>query len=114
MSYLLFTIGFIIRAISVIQMRGNDVWRVSVPKRFICTGIYKYIRHPMYLGGVFMGAGLTQIALHSWLFTFVFSALVFSWAVDRADREETLMIKTFGKDYVEYISTTKMLIPFIM
>jgi len=75
----------------------------------VTTGIYKYIRHPLYSSLLFLAWGiffklpsLTGIAL-----TAVITAFLFATA--RAD--ETECIRFFGKEYQEYIKHTKMFIP---
>ena len=64
-------------------------------------GIYKYSRNPMYLGGIFILAGLSLI-LNNWisfictLIFFLFMHFMF------IPFEEERLYKTFGDDYLEY------------
>jgi len=75
----------------------------------VTTGIYKYIRHPLYSSLLFLAWGiffklpsLTGIAL-----TAVATAFLFATA--RADEAEC--IQFFGPQYIDYIKRTKMFIP---
>lgn len=75
----------------------------------VTTGIYKYIRHPLYSSLLFLAWGiffklpsLTGIAL-----TAVATAFLFATA--KADEAEC--IRFFGTEYQEYMKHTKMFIP---
>ena len=64
-SWLLVIFGLLIRAISIYQMNGNNVWKICAPMNIQMNGIYKYIRHPMYIGGMMMYVGLIFISTKS-------------------------------------------------
>jgi protein-S-isoprenylcysteine O-methyltransferase Ste14 len=75
-------------------------------------GLYKYIRHPLYLslfllgtGAMMKDTGLPQLILGlvNLLAVFITSKI-----------EEKEMTVRFGKDYKEYIRETKMFIPYII
>ena len=75
----------------------------------VTTGIYKYIRHPLYSSLLFLAWGiffklpsLTGISL-----TAVATAFLFATA--RADEAEC--IQFFGPQYIDYMKRTKMFIP---
>lgn len=76
------------------------------------TGIYKYIRHPLYLSlilltwGIFLKgptAGLSVIAVLSTVFLYLTAIL-----------DEKECVQYFGKEYQEYRKRTKMFIPFLL
>lgn len=50
--YAIIIFGFLIRCIALYQMRKNNVWRILKPVDYQKQGIYKYLRHPMYLGAL--------------------------------------------------------------
>ncbi len=86
---------------------------ITLPNQpIIQTGIYKYIRHPGYLGSIIGGIGFA-IATTNWLIM-VYAAIalivVFHF---RIVAEEKMMLTTFGAKYKEYSSKTKRLVPFI-
>jgi protein-S-isoprenylcysteine O-methyltransferase Ste14 len=76
------------------------------------SGIYGYIRHPLYLSVFLLGTGVmlkdtgtVQIALG----VLNLIALYFTSRI-----EEKEMIAKFGDDYITYMKETKMFIPFII
>ena len=75
-------------------------------------GMFRYIRHPIYLGGLIITIGLELafrcliiLSLHTLTFILIFR--------DRMQREETVLLDKFGDEYQEYINKTKRLIPYI-
>ncbi len=79
--------------------------------RLITTGIYKYIRHPLYSSLLLLawGAYLKHISL----FTTPVVLLTTVCLVLTAKMEERENIAYFGESYLEYIKKTRMFIPFI-
>ena len=78
----------------------------------IKSGLYRYIRHPLYLSLILGGFGVMMKDI-KWLSLFL--AIVNLLALYlTAKVEEREMIKRFGKDYEQYMSTTKMFIPYVL
>ncbi|MFC1914458.1 methyltransferase family protein [Chloroflexota bacterium] len=76
------------------------------------TGIYKYIRHPLYSSLILIawGAFLKDM---SWLsIILVIMATVFSLATANVEEKEN--IERFGDKYASYMKSTKRFIPFIV
>ncbi|NHJ01761.1 MAG: isoprenylcysteine carboxylmethyltransferase family protein [Candidatus Heimdallarchaeota archaeon] len=78
--------------------------------QLITNGIYRYIRHPLYLGYILFLFG----------YTFAFGGLLSSCFVvlfmlpltmSRIDLEEKLLLTNLGEEYKSYIKRTKRLIP---
>ena len=113
MEYFILLIGFIIRLLALYQMKKNDIWRIIKPIVFQKEGIYKIVRHPMYLGTLLMFIPLWYMADKNIWTTVIFGIFVFSFIVDRIDREEQNMLFHYGEEYYKYMQKTKMLIPFI-
>lgn len=99
--------------LSVLQLKNNASWRVISPRNIIKTGVYKHIRHPMYLGGMLAIIGLL-ILFGSWVMFFIIFTMMFNFWLDRIDREEQLMLLCFGQEYADYMNKTKALIPLII
>jgi protein-S-isoprenylcysteine O-methyltransferase Ste14 len=78
----------------------------------ITSGLYRYIRHPMYLSLILGGFGV-MMKKPDW-FTVSLSIVNLLALILTARVEEKEMIQRFGKDYKEYISGTKMFIPFLL
>jgi protein-S-isoprenylcysteine O-methyltransferase Ste14 len=86
-------------------------YQIKKRHELITTGIYRYIRHPIYTGLIFMIAG-GQLAALSY---FILPLLVFATrSYIQATKEEALLAQHFGKEYKEYMKRSKMFIPFIL
>jgi protein-S-isoprenylcysteine O-methyltransferase Ste14 len=78
----------------------------------VTTGLYRLVRHPIYLGLSLLAVG-EALAFGSWpAVLIVLSGIVptFAW---RARAEETLLSRTFGERYALYRRQTKMIIPYL-
>ena len=78
---------------------------------FVTRGPYSHIRHPIYAGLILgmLGSAVGQTVLWALPLFIVVPYLVYS-----ARREERLMAKQFPAQYPEYLSRTKMLVPFLL
>ena len=79
--------------------------------RLVETGIYKYIRHPLYASLIFLtwGIFLKQMTLTLLLISLL--STLFLVLTARADEKEC--IEYFGNSYKEYMKRTTRFIPFI-
>jgi protein-S-isoprenylcysteine O-methyltransferase Ste14 len=77
----------------------------------LCTkGPYRFVRHPMYAGGVyFFGLGVALIC-NSWIILLWPIAGYAVWYV-LVRREEGMMTAVFGEEYRRYSSQTGRLFP---
>lgn len=76
------------------------------------SGIYAYIRHPLYLSVLLLGTGIMLKDISSvqlLLGTINIIALIFTALI-----EEKEMVMKFGDEYRTYMKNTKMFIPFII
>ena len=82
-------------------------------QEIIQNGIYKYIRHPAYLGTITssLGFGLTQMNV---LVIVLISTFMFVVYFIRIRKEEQMMLGVFGEKYQNYLNKTKRLVPFII
>jgi protein-S-isoprenylcysteine O-methyltransferase Ste14 len=77
----------------------------------ISDGLYRFIRHPRYLGGLLQGIGLSLL-FRSWIgliLTLVFLVIV----LFRIKDEEAMMSKAFGLEWEAYCKRSWRLLPFI-
>ena len=107
-------IGIIIRLISIKQLGRFFTVDVTIRKdhQLMQSGFYKYLRHPSYTGSLlsFVGFGLS---LNNWVsLAIVFIPMLFAF-IYRMNIEEKVLTEQFGKQYQDYISKTKRLIPFV-
>ncbi len=101
------TTGYIL-----LKKKGNSTINFENTSVLVKSGIYKYIRHPLYLSIFLLGTGIVlknpgtlQIILGS-------VNLVAVYLTSRIEENE--MIAKFGQEYRQYITETKMFIPFIL
>ncbi len=77
----------------------------------VTSGIYKYIRHPLY-SSLFLLAWGIFFKMPSWFgFILVVTATIFLIATAKADEAEC--IQFFGSSYNDYMKKTRMFIPYI-
>src|SRR5271155_5470650 len=85
-------------------------YQIKKKQELVTTGIYKYIRHPIYFSAFLSITGGELIA-QSYLALIVFVFLFEGYRQSR--REEKLLINHFGDSYKTYMKHTKMFIPFL-
>ena len=81
------------------------------PERIVDTGIYRYIRNPMYLGHMIFMAGLA-VTFESWAAVALLAFHLY-WFNARAREDEAHLEHVFGDAYRAYVARTKRWIPFI-
>lgn len=111
---ILLLLGGIILVIGRYQLKqfGTGVLTIEEDHELITSGIFKYIRHPIYLGGL-LGIFGFYIAYQSLVVTLVVISCYFVVFRQRLLFEESLLLNEFGEKYNEYMKQTKKMIPFI-
>jgi len=89
--------------------QGGNFENTSV---IVKIGLYKYIRHPLYLSLLIAGTGVMMKNPEIDLLFLGAVNLVAIWFTARMEEGE--MIAKFGDAYREYMKETKMFIPFIL
>ena len=96
----------------LLKRKGKPSVNFENTSLLVRSGIYGYIRHPLYLsifllgtGVVFKDPGPTQLVLGTINFIAV-------WVTARIEEKE--MVDKFGDEYRIYMKETKMFIPFIV
>jgi protein-S-isoprenylcysteine O-methyltransferase Ste14 len=77
----------------------------------VTSGPYAYVRHPIYTGILVAVFGSAIGTSPFWLIPFVLLGIYFVYG---ARREEKLMMEQFPEQYPQYMSRTKMLVPFVL
>jgi protein-S-isoprenylcysteine O-methyltransferase Ste14 len=113
LTLVLFGLGIIIGVIAILNMRLSNLRvnpEVTTGSRLVTNGIYKYLRHPMYLGLILVSLSLV---LDNLTFTrvVIFDLLIMNQLL-KLNYEEKLLEKHF-EGYKEYKKSTKKLIPFV-
>jgi len=85
-------------------------YRVLPRQALVTTGIYRYVRHPIYAGDLLLLVGL-ELALNSWLVLGV--ALPVVVVVRQVMAEEGILARAFPS-YRDYSTRTKRFIPFVV
>jgi protein-S-isoprenylcysteine O-methyltransferase Ste14 len=82
----------------------------DAPKKFVASGPYRFVRNPMYLGGltIFIGLGFYKNSISILLFSvlWILSANLFIIYF-----EEPTLRKRFGIIYDHYCNTVKRWVP---
>ena len=78
----------------------------------ITRGPYKFVRHPIYTGLMTMLIG--TFIVYGFAYVLLAIIIFFLGLIGKLMQEEKLMIKHFGKKYIDYKNKTKALIPFIL
>ena len=89
----------------------SELFEFERTSQLITTGIYHYIRHPLYASLMYLtwGAFLKDVSWVSAVLALVASIALYATA--RADEKEC--IQYFGEQYEEYMAGTKRFIPFV-
>ncbi len=108
----LVVVGFIIRIYSMLTL--NQYFTYSVAKvenhKLIETGMYRFIRHPGYLGQLIIFMGIS-ISISNWLSILLMMIPVSLGYLYRIKVEEKFMVEQLGEDYKHYQDRTKRIIP---
>jgi protein-S-isoprenylcysteine O-methyltransferase Ste14 len=108
---LFISIYYIIAAMTLYHRHASHGPNFENSTRLVTTGLYRYIRHPMYGSLLFLGWGMFLKAVNPFsiaLIIMITVALFFTCKV-----EEKEMLRKFGEAYITYRARTKMFIPFI-
>jgi protein-S-isoprenylcysteine O-methyltransferase Ste14 len=113
LSVLLMLPGCLMGGWSVIAFfrTGGTPVPFNPPPRLVTTGLYAYVRNPMFLGGFLFLLGL-GVLLGSISLTLIFMPLlmlVYVFYVKAVEEKE--MEKKFGPEYLEYKKRLPMFIP---
>jgi protein-S-isoprenylcysteine O-methyltransferase Ste14 len=83
-----------------------------VDHQLITHGIYRFVRHPAYLG-VLLVCVVALPVYSSSAWGFLVLSLLIPIFLGRIRMEERLLIEHFGDEYREYEASTRKLIPFV-
>lgn len=111
-SLIIMILGLILRTWAIYTLKNYFTMHISIQKehKIICTGPYKYLRHPSYLGAFFTYLG-TTVFLHSW-FSLIAALIILPIAwLRRMHYEEELLNEEFGEEYKSYCKSVKRIIP---
>jgi protein-S-isoprenylcysteine O-methyltransferase Ste14 len=110
----LYTLGLALAILGRWQLGDNwaDIEAAQILRRqeVVATGIYRYVRHPIYTGDVILLVGL-ELSLNSWLVLAV--GVLVPYVVWRAVREERMLSRQL-QGYDAYCERTYRFVPFVV
>jgi len=113
-GFALFIIGLLLQGVAEATLGRYYLPYIGTveDQKIIKKGIYKYIRHPGYLGEllIFFGLGFVTYSLLGILGAFIVSLMLY---IGEVIPEEKYMLEKFGKEYEEYMKETFRFIPYI-
>ena len=114
LGIIIFAISGIITILGRLQLGKYATGKLSIQEEheLIEKGLYKYIRHPIYAGGI-LGGFSFLIAFNSVLITILYTILLFYVLNQRANYEETILQEKFGQKYANYQKRTKRYFPWL-
>ncbi len=87
-------------------------YQVKDKQELVTSGVYRYIRHPIYSSFLFSVLGIELVA-QSYL-AIVFFVIMLMSVYLLGKREEKLLRSHFGQPYAEYVDRSWMLVPWII
>ena len=100
------TAGFIL-----LKKEGKPDKNFENTSALVKSGVYRYIRHPLYLSVFLLGTGI--MLKDPGMYQLILGAINLVAVVLTALTEEKEMIARFGNDYRQYMKETKMFIPWL-
>ncbi len=109
----LFVIGLTIAIVAQFTLRRfySGALVIREDHQLITHGIYRYTRHPIYLGVIIAIIGLPVFA--SSLYGLLIVSALIPIFLNRIRMEERMLTDEFGDAYRTYKETTSKLVPFI-
>jgi protein-S-isoprenylcysteine O-methyltransferase len=102
--------AFLIWARQALGRNWSQTVAAKEGHELITSGPYRYVRHPMYTGGLVAAVGSAVVAGGAFVFLLILLGVIFIW---RTGAEDKLMTELFPDEYPEYMKRTKKLIPFV-
>ena len=90
---------------------GTAKLKIVKQHRLVKDGLYKHIRHPIYLGEILRNLGFVLIFSSVYGLLIILLASIF--LLFRIEIEEKMLIVIFGEEYKDYKRNTKRIIPYV-
>ncbi len=112
-GYFLLLLGVSLVIIARLTLRKfySETVQNRKDQQLITCGIYRFIRHPIYLGTLLF-AFSAPIIVRS-ILGFLIMLLLVPMIIRRIRLEEKLLTEKFGQHYMEYARKTKRFIPYV-
>lgn len=93
-----------------LKMNWSNQIRIYENQSLVTTGIYRYIRHPLYSSTVLMMTGFALL-FHNYLVLILTLAVFLPFMIFRAGQEDVLLAAEFKDEYVKYKEKTGLFFP---
>lgn len=116
LGYFLIAAGFLISSWALGSLGDNWTgmfyYRIKKGQRLVTTGVYGFVRNPIYLATILEVVGFELVA-NSWLWLLLLILMIGVYG-RHIVKEEALLAKKFGEDYLSYKKRVAMLIPGVL
>jgi protein-S-isoprenylcysteine O-methyltransferase Ste14 len=109
---LIFSLYPAIAGYILLKRIGKPTANFENTSNLVKTGLYKYIRHPLYLSLLLLGTGAMLKDVHETQLVLGVVNLVAIYFTARIEEKE--MTAKFGDDYRQYMKETRMFIPYLI
>jgi protein-S-isoprenylcysteine O-methyltransferase Ste14 len=109
---LLSSLYYAVEGFRLIFKHGNPGGNFENTTRLVTSGLYRYIRHPMYASLLFLGWGIFLKQTGLWSLALIIIVTIALFITCRVEEKE--MTGKFGDEYRIYIKNTRMWIPFLL
>ena len=108
------TLGLFIRIHSMLTLNKYYIRTLVLidEQELVKKGLYKFIRHPGYLGTIFIW-GASGLAMQNWVVFIISAIMIFIAYYYRINNEEKMLIEKFGDKYLNYRKHSWRLFPMI-
>ena len=103
-------IGIIWKAHADLGKNWSPSLEINEGQQLVTTGIYRYIRHPIYLA-VWLQTLAQCLLLQNWIAGWTGIATFLPVYVIRVPREEKMLLDLFGNRYKTYMKKTGRILP---
>jgi protein-S-isoprenylcysteine O-methyltransferase Ste14 len=101
-----------VHGFAILRDRGKPSASLESTTLLVTSGIYRYIRHPLYASLLYLGWGVFLKRPDTETAALVVAVTLFIYLTARAEESENLT--KFGADYERYMKTTRRFIPFVL
>ncbi|MFX0035804.1 MAG: methyltransferase family protein [Candidatus Hermodarchaeota archaeon] len=113
-GFILYITGALVIFVARVQLGRFGTAELSIEEdhQLFTEGVYKYIRNPMYSGGLIATIGFCLVfrCIITLIIMFIYTFLIYRM---RIIEEERILLEKFGKQFEEYKRNTKRLFPFL-
>jgi len=101
---------FLYRSHADLGTNWSTTLKVREKHQLVTQGVYRRIRHPMYLAFLLQGFG-QALVVPNWVVGPFFVVAVAVVVLLRVGPEERMMLEEFGEDYEAYMARTTRIVP---